>query len=76
MGPDFQAVGRALLILGAICAGLGALLVFSPKVPWLGRLPGDLLIQREHFTFYMPLVTCLLVSVVISFFLWWINHLR
>jgi hypothetical protein len=60
-------LGRALIVFGVALLALGALLTFGPKLPGrLGRLPGDLVIQRENFTFYFPLVTCLLLSLVLS----------
>ena len=59
-------LGRFLVVFGLILAGVGLLLMLAPKVPWLGRLPGDIIIRRENFTFYFPLVTCLLVSAVLS----------
>lgn len=57
--------------------GIGALLYFGARLPFrLGRLPGDIVHRGEHTTFYFPVVTCLLVSVVISFILWLIANLR
>lgn len=55
-----------LVILGVflIIAGIG--LSLAPRIPWLGRLPGDIVIKREGFTFYFPLATCILLSLVLS----------
>jgi hypothetical protein len=47
-------------------AALGVVLVFSDKIPWLGRLPGDISIKRENFSFYFPLTTCILISLLLS----------
>lgn len=47
-------------------AALGVFLVFSDKIPWLGRLPGDIFIKRENFSFYFPLATCILISLLLS----------
>jgi hypothetical protein len=59
-----------LLLFGVLMVLLGSVLLvaghFSGKVPWLGRLPGDIHIERGNWTFYFPLVTCLLVSVVLT----------
>ena len=61
-------LGRTLVILGLILACAGALLYFSPKLPFrLGRLPGDIIHRGEHSTFYFPITSSLLVSVVLSF---------
>jgi hypothetical protein len=65
-------IGRTLIILGAALVGLGLVLTLVGRVPWLGCLPGDVVIRRERFTFYFPLATSLLVSVVLTllFSLW------
>ncbi len=63
-------LGRFLVIFGLLIAGAGLLLLVAPKIPWIGRLPGDIIIHRENFTFYFPLVTCLLVSIVLSLIAW------
>ena len=66
MTPEFQPLGRALIVLGVILTGFGLLLLVAPRIPWLGRLPGDILIQRERMTFYFPLASCLLASLLLS----------
>lgn len=62
-------IGRLLLALGLVFLGLGLLLLFLPKVPLLGKLPGDIVIRRKNFTFYFPLTTCLLASVLLTLLL-------
>ena len=74
--PDLHPAGRALLLFGGILAALGLALMFSPKLPWLGRLPGDVLIQRGRFSLYLPLTSCLLASLVISLVLWLAGRFR
>ena len=63
-------LGKMLLLFGVLMVILGLVLLvaghFSGKVPWLGRLPGDIHIQRGTWTFYFPVVTCLAVSVVLT----------
>ncbi len=68
--------GWMLLILGLVLAGIGLLWIVWPSIPWLGRLPGDIRVEGEHVRFYFPLVTCLLLSVVLSLLLWLILYLR
>jgi hypothetical protein len=63
-------LGKSLIIVGLIIAAAGLLLTFSGKIPWLGRLPGDIYVKKENFSFYMPLTTSILLSVVISFIIW------
>jgi len=62
--------GWGLVILGLILAGIGLIWVFFPNFPKLGRLPGDIMIEGKSSRFYFPVVTCLLISVVLSLFLW------
>jgi H+/Cl- antiporter ClcA len=62
-GEMLVAVGVALVVLGAIFFALGHL---SGKVSWLGRLPGDIYIQRGNWSLYVPLATCLLLSVILT----------
>jgi len=60
-------VGKLLIIFGAVLIVVGVLLTGAGKFPFLdkiGRLPGDIIIRREHFTFYFPWVTCLLISLI------------
>ena len=63
-------VGKALVFAGLLIAAVGGLLLLSGKVGWIGRLPGDITIRRENFTFHFPLATCLLVSGVLSLLFW------
>lgn len=76
MTPDLQGLGRALIFFGVILAAFGLVLLLVPKVPWVGRLPGDILIQRERLTFYFPLASCLLASILFSVALWLIGRWR
>ena len=62
-------IGKFLMIIGAVIVVLGFILWsgFAPK--WLGRLPGDIRIEREHSSLYFPIVTCIVVSIVLSLLL-------
>jgi Protein of unknown function (DUF2905) len=59
-------IGKWLIIFGMILVILGATLIQAGKIPWLGRLRGDIYIQRRNFTFFFPLTTSILISVVLS----------
>ena len=59
-------LGKILLLFGLILAAVGLLLIWSDKIPWIGRLPGDILIKKKNFTFYFPLATSLLISVILT----------
>jgi hypothetical protein len=61
-----EPVGRLLVILGVFITVLGAIVLLTPRVPWLGRLPGDIVIHRDDLTIYIPITTMLLVSVALS----------
>jgi len=63
-------IGRMLVVFGLLIALVGVVLVLVGRVPWLGRLPGDIHIQRGNWTFYFPLATSLLLSVVLTLILW------
>lgn len=65
-----QPLGRALIIIGLVIAATGLVLTFAGKADWLGRLPGDINIRRENFSFHFPVTTCLLLSALISFIFW------
>ncbi|HEY7251510.1 MAG TPA: DUF2905 domain-containing protein [Methylomirabilota bacterium] len=63
-------LGKLLLGFGALMVLLGLILIaagnLSGKVPWLGRLPGDIHIERGNWSFYFPLATCLIISIVLT----------
>lgn len=67
-------MGKFLILLGLIIAAIGGLLLFFEKIPWIGRLPGDIMIQRRNFTFYFPLVTSILLSVILTLIFWLIGR--
>jgi len=59
-------IGRVLLIFGLILAAVGLVLLFADKIPFLGRLPGDVFIKRKNFTIYFPLATMILLSIALT----------
>lgn len=65
-----QEIGKTLIIFGIILIALGVLLVFFNKIPFLGKLPGDISIQKKNFTFYFPFATCILISIILSLIFW------
>ena len=71
----FQDLGKVLIFLGLALAAVGLLLTWIP-LPKLGRLPGDLYIRRENWSLHFPLVTCLLVSVILTLVFWLIQWFR
>ena len=67
-------LGRALVVLGLVVVALGVVLLLVGRVPWIGRLPGDVHLQRGNWTFYFPLGTSILLSVVLTLVLWLIGR--
>ncbi|HHZ19145.1 MAG TPA: DUF2905 domain-containing protein [Firmicutes bacterium] len=63
-------LGRTLIVLGLVLTALGGLLLLGSRLPGLGRLPGDIIIQKENFTLYIPITTSILLSVLLSLVLW------
>lgn len=67
-------MARILIIAGALLAGIGLLLLLAGKVPWIGRLPGDFYFRGKNVTFYFPLATSLLISLLLTLILWLIGR--
>lgn len=65
----FGSLGKMLMVLGAVMLVFGAILAFAAKIPGIGRLPGDILIKRGNFTFYFPLATSIVLSVLLTLLL-------
>jgi len=63
-------LGKSLIIIGILLVVLGLLFSVGSKIPWLGRLPGDIYIQRGNFTFYLPLATSIVISLIITLVLY------
>jgi hypothetical protein len=62
MGP----LGKMLILLGVFIILVGVLLLVGDKIPWIGKLPGDILIKKEKFTFYFPITTSILISIILT----------
>ena len=67
-------LGKTLVTLGVLLVLAGIVMLVAGKSPWLGRLPGDLVIRRGNFTLFFPLATCLVVSLVLSLLLHWLRR--
>ncbi len=65
-----QYFGKIFIYLGLVLIIIGVLFIIGPKIPYIGRLPGDIYIKRENFVFYFPLATSIIISIIISLFLW------
>jgi Protein of unknown function (DUF2905) len=69
-------LAKGFILLGAVLIAVGLILLFFQNFPLLGKLPGDILIKRENFTFYFPLATSIVVSLLISLILYLIGKFR
>lgn len=67
-------LGKLLVLTGLVLAALGGVLLVAGRVPFLGRLPGDFVVERPGFALYLPLGTCLLLSAALSLLLWWFRR--
>lgn len=73
MANNIQYMGRFLILTGVIIVVIGVLFLFSGKIPWIGKLPGDIIVQKKNFAFYFPIATSILISIIITLFLWLIG---
>jgi hypothetical protein len=71
---DLHGLGKLLVLFGCMLVLIGVLVLFVGRLPWLGRLPGDILIQRKNFSVYFPLATSLLISLVFSAIAWLLSR--
>ena len=65
---------RTLIYLGVLLVIVGVILSLAGRLPWLGNLPGDITVQRGRFTFYFPITTCILLSLLISLVLYFFRR--
>ena len=68
--PEFQQFGKIMIFAGIFLLVIGLLLLFGDKIPFIGRLPGDIYIKKKNFTLYFPIVTSILLSLLISFIIY------
>ena len=62
----FGALGKVLILLGVLIIVIGLLLLIGEKIPWIGKLPGDIIIRKEKFSFYFPITTCIIISIILT----------
>jgi len=69
-------IGKTLVVVGVVFVAIGAALMFSDRIPFLGKLPGDITIKRGNFRFSFPITTSIVLSVLISAALWLFSHFK
>jgi hypothetical protein len=68
--PEFNFFAKILILVGVIFIISGIIFLLVGKLPYIGKLPGDIIIHRKNFSFYFPVTTCILVSIILSFIFW------
>lgn len=66
---EIQHLGKLIIILGIFLVIIGVLIVLAPRIPYIGRLPGDIYIRRDRFTIYFPLVSSIIISLILTLIL-------
>ncbi|HEU4429543.1 MAG TPA: DUF2905 domain-containing protein [Myxococcota bacterium] len=71
-----MSIARTLILIGGALVALGLLLQIAPHIPLLGKLPGDIRIEREGYSLYFPIVTCLLLSAIVTLVMQLIERMK
>ena len=69
-----QHPGWTLVVIGLVIAAIGAVWLLAPYIPWLGRLPGDIAVEGKGFRFYFPIVTCIILSLLLTGIMWLVRY--
>ena len=69
-------IAKVMILIGAVLIAVGLVILVFPRLPFVGKLPGDILIKKENFTLYFPLATSIVISIIISLILYLINKFR
>lgn len=71
---DINPIGKLLILFGLIVVATGIIILLAGRIPWIGRLPGDIYIQRRNFAFYFPITTSIIVSIILTLILWLLSR--
>ncbi len=72
---SLEPLGKILVFIGLFLVVIGAIILFGSKIPYIGRLPGDIIIQRKNFTFYFPITTLILLNLLLLLISWLLRKL-
>jgi len=72
--PDFSNLGKILIVIGILMTVMGIIMILMGKIPWLGKLPGDFFWRGQNTSFYFPLTTSIVISILATIILWLINR--
>ena len=67
---ELNTLGKILIGMGILMIIIGGLFIIGGKIPFIGRLPGDIAIQKKNFSFYFPITTCIIISIIFSLIMW------
>lgn len=67
---ELGAFGKILIFFGIVMIVVGGFFLIANKIPFLGKLPGDIAVQKKNFGFYFPITTCIVISIIISLIMW------
>ncbi len=67
-------IGKLLIFSGLIISATGIIILLAGRIPWVGRLPGDIYIQRRNFSFYFPITTSIIVSIILTLIIWLLSR--
>ncbi len=66
-------IGKIIIFIGLLLVVIGFVWMVGSKLPFIGKLPGDIAIERKNYSFYFPVTTCIIISIILSFILWFFN---
>ncbi len=67
-------LGKSIIVIGLVLIVIGVAVTLAGKIPGVGKLPGDIFIKKDNFSFYFPLTTCILLSIVLSVIMYFLNR--
>jgi hypothetical protein len=62
-------IGKIIIIVGLLLVVIGFIIMLGSKFPFIGKLPGDIVIERKNYSFYFPITTCIIISIILTFIL-------
>ncbi len=66
-------IGKIIIYFGVLLVVIGFIFMLGSKLPFIGKLPGDIAVERKNYSFYFPVTTCIIISIILSFILWLFN---
>ena len=69
-------MAKVMILIGVVLIVVGLVILFFPRLPFVGKLPGDILVKKENLTLYFPLATSIVISIIISMVLYFINKFK